>query len=92
MASRNHFFKPYYTDQERDEICNWFKAHINELPKSLLIDKAIAANDLPSTVRSMVAVIERRDLSRQSTFSGYMSQLLTIRELVEHPELRPTLD
>ncbi len=91
MSSRNHFFKPYFTEQERDELCLWFKEHIDELPKSMLIDKAIAANDLPATVRNMVNVLERRDLSRQSTFSGYMSLLMTIRELVEHPELRPTL-
>ena len=83
MPSRNTFFKPSFTEQERDECMAWFEAHMDELPQGMLIDKSIATNDLKQTVSSMIAVLRNQNVTRRSTYCGYMSILLRIRAMVE---------
>lgn len=83
MPSRNTFFKASYSEEERNELIQWFEEHFNELPKRLLIDPSIATNDLPTTVRNMLSVLRNQNVTRRSTYCGYMSILLRIRSMVE---------
>lgn len=56
---------------------------MDELPQGMLIDKSIATNDLKQTVSSMIAVLRNQNVTRRSTYCGYMSILLRIRAMVE---------
>ena len=86
LASRNTFFKRLYTEQERNELIQWFEQHIDELPQRMLIDKSIATNDLPKTVKSMTTVLRNQNLVKRSTYCGYMATLLRIRDQIVNPQ------
>ncbi|MBQ7442828.1 MAG: hypothetical protein IJS59_03035 [Bacteroidaceae bacterium] len=84
MASRNPFFKPLFTDEQRNELIQWFDQHADELPQRMLIDKSIASNDLPRTVRSMTTVLRNQNTAKRSTYCGYMATLMRIRHELQH--------
>ena len=43
-------YKKHFTDQEIEEVCNWFKTHFDQLPETLQLDNATYIRDFKHTV------------------------------------------
>ncbi len=71
-------FKPEYTPEEVRELVEWFKARMDKLPSTLVLDECTKTNDLPKTVRSFIALLDRKQIN--PFWAGYISHFLLIRE------------
>ena len=74
-------FKEYYTREELNELVTWFDERMDRLPQQLVIDDTCTSSDLPKTVRALCKLAGRQHLD--VCFSGYFSQLFTIRERLQ---------
>ena len=75
------YFKEYYTREELNELVTWFDERMDRLPQQLVIDDTCTSSDLPKTVRALCKLAGRQHLD--VCFSGYFSQLFTIRERLQ---------
>lgn len=74
-------FKTEYKKEEIEELTAWFAARADRLPQQLQISESTFSEDLPKTVRALTTAIRRKRLT--VTFCGYVSQLYTIRKLLQ---------
>ena len=78
MKTKQEIFKPDYTEDEVNEVIEWFEKRIDHLPTSLRLDKATSTKDLPRTVQAYCKLL--RSIQMKVAHSGYMAHLLLIRE------------
>lgn len=74
-----HIFKAGYTKAEAEELLEWFKARMEQLPQSLQLNAASSTKNLPETVRALMSVVKARENMLDVTFSSYVSHLELIR-------------
>lgn len=74
------YFKERYTREELSELVAWFSQRMDKLPRQLVIDDTCTSTDLPRTVYALCKLAQRPGID--VCFSGYISQLLTIRDLL----------
>lgn len=73
-------FKEKYSKEELKEVVDWFKERMDKLPMALRLNECTKTKNLPKAVDKLMALTERPNLD--VCFSGYMSQLFIIRELL----------
>ena len=73
------FFKPIYTQEERQECLEWFRQHIDELPGELRLSKSCITHNLPYTVKRLMLLYSHANVN-SSVYSGYLSYLMLIRQ------------
>ena len=79
-------YKPDYTEAFRDEQIKWFEEHMDVLPKSMQINSATWAEDLPETVRRLIQTLRHNVTS--VVFSGYMETLLQIKDRLQEQGIK----
>lgn len=82
MAKVGHIekFKVEYSNAEVAEVKQWFKDHIDRLPKTLQIDDCLYSEDLHKTAESYLQLLS--NIPQSIVFNGYVAQLLMIREAI----------
>lgn len=83
------FFKDSYSEEEVNDVLAWFDDKMNQLPKTLKINKSTSSLDLPKTVSSLVQLIraQQENGGLSVIFSGYIAHLMLIRHRLK--ELNP---
>ncbi|MBQ8968933.1 MAG: hypothetical protein IJ064_04270 [Bacteroidaceae bacterium] len=76
---------PNYTETFRDELLKWFAERMDRLPKSLQYNASSYSSDLHKTVDSLSRML--RANKPGVTFSGYMEQLLQIKDKLQEQGL-----
>lgn len=66
-----------YTDQEIDDLIEWFNGR--ELPKSIQLDKATFIPDTQATVKSLIVIAKEK---RNSIFMPMIDRLFSIKEYI----------
>ena len=74
-------YKKHYSDEELDEVVSWFKAHLDELPNSIYIDKATYVKDLKHTVTLYFNIVAK--LKDNPTYAAQIRHLFLMREAVQ---------
>ncbi len=74
-------FKKDVSQQELEEIIEWFEARMDRLPETMQIDKATYTGNLPATVKSYLNMLKGRKVS--VTFCGYIAHLGVIRKRLQ---------
>ena len=74
-------FKNNVSQQELEELIEWFEARMYKLPETMQIDKATYTGNLPATVKSYLNTLKGRKVS--VTFCGYIAHLGVIRKRLQ---------
>lgn len=74
-------YKKLYSEEELNGLMDWFKAHMDQLPKSLYIDKATYVMDLKQTVLYYFDIINL--LKEKPTYSAQIRHLFLMKEAIE---------
>ncbi len=74
-------FKKHYTDEEINEVIQWFKEHSDNLPASLDMDKATHIPDFPSTVKLYYDIaLAHKD---NPTYAAQIHHLFKMRDAIK---------
>lgn len=73
-------YKKHYTDEELNEVVDWFKTHMNELPESIYMDKATYIKDLKHTVTLYFDIVKQ--LKDNPTYAAQIRHLFLMRDAV----------
>ena len=74
-------YKKHFTDQEIEEVCNWFKAHFDQLTETLQLDKATCIRNFKQTVELYFDIC--RQHKDNPTYSGQIFQFFKMKEYAE---------
>ena len=74
-------YKKHFTDQEIEEVCNWFKTHFDQLHETLQLDNATYIRDFKHTVELYFDICQQH--KDNPTYSGQIYQLFKMKACAE---------
>lgn len=74
-------FKEIYSQEELNEIAEWFAQRMDKLPSELVINESTKTDNLQKTVQTLLALTKRSRLD--VCFSGYLAHLFLIRRKLQ---------
>ena len=74
-------YKKQYNPEEIKEVTEWFKAHEEQMPKMLDVDKATHISDFPLTVNHYIDIAHAH--IENATYSGQIYFLFKMRDAMK---------
>lgn len=80
MDEKNpHFFKQAYTQEEIEEILEWFASRMDKLPETMQINASTYSENLQRSTQSLIDVVKYHKKDLSVVYYGYVSYLYLIR-------------
>lgn len=74
-------YKKHYTTEELNEVKEWFKKHMEHLPKEIMMDKATHIKDLKHTVSLYYDILDKH--KDNPTYAAQIHHIFMMRDAVK---------